>query len=275
MKIRTLGAMALAIPVCLLAVDQNETYQKTFPLSGADRKLIISNIRGDIQVTADNGSDVRVTVREEWSADTAEELARARSEIKNEVIQSGNIVKFSLEGLSRNDCCERRSFDGHVRFRHDYEVKVPRDIHLELRTVNGSEISVNGVRGDFRLRNVNGGISMTAVAGAGSIETVNGTLTASFAANPAKPVEFRTVNGAIDVTFQPGLNADLLVETMHGDAYTDFEVAPMPTQVSIDRSAGGRRFRLDRIRKLRVGAGGLEYRFKTLNGTIKIRKNGN
>ena len=38
---------------------------------------------------------------------------------------------------------------------------------------------------------------------------MNGPVKAAFARNPSKPSEFRSVNGSIDVYFQPSLNADL------------------------------------------------------------------
>ena len=59
-----LGAAALALPVC--AVEHRDTYQRSFPLTAGERKLVVENINGSIRVTADSGNDIRVTVREEF-----------------------------------------------------------------------------------------------------------------------------------------------------------------------------------------------------------------
>jgi hypothetical protein len=93
-----------------------------------------------------------------------------------------------------------------------------------------------------------------------------------FARNPEQPCSFETVNGSVDVTFRPDLNATLKLSTMHGDAYTDFDVQPVATEITADSSGNGKRFRMDGARRLRVGTGGVEHSFRTLNGTIKIRK---
>jgi len=104
------------------------------------------------------------------------------------------------------------------------------------------------------------------------VKTVNGKITGVFNGNPAKGSSFETVNGTIDVAFQPGLNADVRLSSMHGDVFTDFDVQALASPVSVERSENGQRFRLDRNHKVRIGGGGIEHSFKTLNGTIKIRK---
>jgi hypothetical protein len=83
------------------------------------------------------------------------------------------------------------------------------------------------------------------------------------------------VNGEFDTTFQPNLNADVRVSTMNGDVYTDFDVQPVTIPVKGDAAKeGGHRFRIGRDRAIRIGSGGVEHSFKTLNGSIKIRKGG-
>jgi DUF4097 and DUF4098 domain-containing protein YvlB len=267
------GAAALTLPVC--AVEHRDTYQKTFPLSGGERRLVVENINGSVRVTADSGNDVRVTVREEFQADTPEVLARARNDVRVEMNQQGGAVRVWLDGPFR----DRHYWEAHrgdsYRFHHDFEVQVPRDITVSLKTVNGGEVRVAGVHGAWELRNVNGRIEMTDVSGSGSAETVNGTVHATFVANPDKPSRFKTLNGTIDVTFQPNLSADLRLSTMHGDAYTDFEVASVTTAGEVRKSGEGNIYRIsNRGRTLRVGGGGVEHRFDTMNGTIKIRKYG-
>ena len=273
MRIR-LGAVALAVPVCLFAAEYDNTYQKAFPLSGGgERRLIVAVIHGGIRITADSGHDVRVKVHEHWSADTPEDLESARREVILEMKQDGNIVRVELGGPFRDRWREHR--DGpRAKFRHDVEVQVPREIALDLKTVNGGEIIAANTAGDWSLRNVNGGVTMENLSGSGSAETVNGRIKASFAQNPARASLFKTVNGAIDLAFQPGLNADLRLETMHGEAYTDFEVSPVASPVTVEKGSDGHRYRIDRAQRIRIGSGGIEHQIKTLNGSIRIRKYG-
>jgi hypothetical protein len=275
MKTRSLlgAAFALVLPVC--AVEHNDTFQRTFPLQSGERKLIVENINGFVRVTGDSANDVRVTVREHLSADTAELLATARNEVKVEMKQEGNTVRLYLDGPFK----ERRHHRGDsYRFRHDFEVQVPRDIDVILRTVNSREgIEVSNVRGTFEVRNVNGKIDMKEVAGQGSVETVNGPVTVTFVQNPRRPSTFKTLNGTLDVAFQPDLSAEFKLSSMNGDAWTDFDFAPLAAEVVTQKSSGSGGFRYkisDRTKRIRVGAGGLEHSFNTLNGAIKIRKYG-
>jgi hypothetical protein len=243
---------ALAGSVCLLsgAVTFDDQQQKTFPLTGAgERKLIVENIQGHIRVTGDSGNAVRISLKEHWSAGSQQDLDQGRQEVKLTMTQTGNVVKIGLDGPFR----ERRHVPDY-RFRHEYEIQVPKDVAVELKSVNG-EVSATGLSSEVA-----------------HLKTVNGKVTAKFDRNPARASAFETVNGAIDVTLQSGLNAELKLSTLNGGVYTDFEVQALTTPVSMQRSADGHRFRLDRDRKVRVGSGGIEHSFKTVNGTIKIRK---
>ncbi len=39
------------------------------------------------------------------------------------------------------------------------------------------------------------------------------------------PASYHTINGNINVTYQPGLSADLQFKSMHGDFFTNFPQA--------------------------------------------------
>ena len=72
------------------------------------------------------------------------------------------------------------------------------DATLDVCTVNGGTLKVEGTEGRYTLRNVNGDLEMVQVRGAGRASTVNGDLEASFAAPPDAAAEFRTVNGRVE-----------------------------------------------------------------------------
>jgi DUF4097 and DUF4098 domain-containing protein YvlB len=273
MKAILLGALALAIPVCSGAAEHSDSWQRTFPLTGSgERKLSVEAINGNIRVTGDNGQDIRVTVKEEYRADTAEDLATLRSDFKLLITQEGNSVRLYLDPPKDR---ERSRGRRNTHFRHDFEVLVPKDIALSLRTINGKDLSVATVNGPWSLKNINGHVAMKDMGGHGEAETLNGPVTATFVRNPSQPSKFKTLNGTIDVSFQPDLAADLALSTMNGEAYTDFDIAPLTTSAETVKSSEGFKYRVsDRNKKVRVGNGGLEHSFSTLNGAIKIRKYG-
>ena len=51
------------------------------------------------------------------------------------------------------------------------------------------------IRGDFEVRNVNGEVEIHRMGGSGEATTVNGSVVASFTANPKSNSHFETVNG--------------------------------------------------------------------------------
>jgi DUF4097 and DUF4098 domain-containing protein YvlB len=274
MKRWILGAVALTFPVCLQAVEHADTYQRTFQVGGADRKLIVENINGSVVVTADSGSDIRLTVRERYRADSAADLDQLRKDVKVEMEQTGNTVRVYLDGPFRD---RNHNRDRHLRnahFSHEFEVQVPRDIALDLKSINGGEVRAQGTRGEFHLKNINGKVRLLDATGSGAVETINGGVQVTFMTNPSRACEFKSLNGLVDVAFQPDLSADLRMKSMNGNAYTDFDFTGLPNVISVNRSEKPLRIRTDTNRVVRVGAGGVEHRFETLNGNIKITKYG-
>ena len=160
--------------------------------------------------------------------------------------------------------------------RFDFTIRVPRNAALRLCTINGGDVVVNGTRGDFEVSNVNGLIDMRQVAGSGRAHTVNGPVSVSFTANPKQPSSFKTVNGNVDVWFPDGLAADFAMKTFNGGLFTDFETQPLATVVP---AAGERRngkfvYRVNEFTRLRIGKGGPEIAFETLNGNVRARRAG-
>ncbi|MBC7924304.1 MAG: hypothetical protein H7039_01475, partial [Bryobacteraceae bacterium] len=242
MKAVFVGAFASFLPVCLAAAVWDNTQQRTFQVGNSpERRLVIENISGNIKVTGDSGRDIRLTVHEHFSADTDTALTKAREEVRLEMTQEGDLVRVRLDDSFRsrdwgrdrewwkdNDRRDRRE---RFEFRHDYEVKVPRDLNIALKTVNGKDLTVTDVDGEFNLQNVNGSITLSGSSGYGRIRTVNGEVRVAFTRNPVRASSFETLNGTLDVTFRPDLNADLKLSTFNGEVYTDFEVTPMTLPV--------------------------------------------
>src|SRR5581483_4989532 len=90
-----LGISALATFALASEVEQNETIQRTFTLSGpAARKLIVDNISGSIRVTGQSGNDVRMVAHRHVRADSTEKAEEARRDIKIDMSQTANTVQL-------------------------------------------------------------------------------------------------------------------------------------------------------------------------------------
>lgn len=269
MKYALLGLM---LAVGVQAAEEKTTEHKSF---AGVRDLVIDNVTGFIEVTASNGNSVEMDIEKTLSGDSADRLSLAKKEVSLSTTQEGGLVRLMVDGPFRCHCSERSiNFNGNevYKFVYDFKVHVPRDVKLELRTVNKSRISVTGTHGDYLIRNVNGPIEMTDIEGSGSIVTVNGGVTVVYAKNPTGPTSFRTVNGTLDVSFRSGLNADVKMKTMNGGLYTDFDVSASPVAATAAENRNGKFvWSSRRMTGVRIGRGGPELQFETLNGNVMIK----
>lgn len=259
-------AATMWLGVASADVEHREQYQKNF-VARPGTRLIVEGINGAVRVTTHSGRDVRVNVTENWRADTATELADARSRVRLQVIEEPGTIKISVETPS----------DGHrlrgVHFSHSFDVAAPADLLMRLKTVNG-DVHASGLRGEFELRTVNGKVNLVDAEAGGTAHTVNGSVDLSFARNPTTAVGLKTVNGSMTARFQPGLSADFTVKALNGRASTDFEYSP----VAWEGSDHGQQSGMKKIYSARgpsagrIGGGGIKLSFETVNGSIEILK---
>ncbi len=243
-------------------LEDHTTEHKSY--SGV-RELILDNVTGYIEVAATTGGSVEVDVDRTFRARSQDRLALARKEIRLAETQEGGLVRLVVDH-------PRNNWGDVYEFEYNFKVKVPRNTNLDLRTVNKSHILVEGTAGEFQISNVNGGIEMRDVEGSGSVRTVNGPVKVTFARNPNGPVSFKSVNGTLDVSFRRGLNADVKMKTMNGGMYTDFDVSPVALAgAQPERRDGKFLYRSHGMTGVRIGSGGPELSFETLNGEVLIR----
>jgi DUF4097 and DUF4098 domain-containing protein YvlB len=266
-------AIWLALAACVLNAAQEKTSErKTF--SGV-RELAIDNVTGFIEVTASNGNSVEMEIEKTLRGESEDRLALARKEISLKTTQQGGLLRLLVDGPFRCHCSDNSiHFGGHqlYDFSYNFKIRVPRDLKLELRTVNTSHITVEGTTGDYTIGNVNGPIEMKDVAGSGSAQTVNGSVKALYAKNPTGAASFKTVNGSLDISFRPGLNADLQMKTVNGGLSTDFDVSRVPIASGPPESHNGKLVWSSRkMTRGRVGQGGPELRFETVNGDVMVK----
>lgn len=266
--------LALTLATGLLfgqTVEDKSTEHRSY--AGA-KELIIDDVTGSIEVTASTGSSVEVDIEKTLRAWSQDRLTLAKKEISLAERREGGLVQLMVDGPFRCHSCDNSTNfrDNLYEFHYDFKIRAPRDTKLDLRTVNDSHILVSGMSGDFRIRNVNGGIEMRDVEGSGSVSTVNGPVKVTFARNPTGATSFKSVNGTLDVSFRSGLNADVRMKTMNGGLYTDFPVTTLPVAAQQPEDRNGMKvFRRNRMTGVRIGNGGPELSFETLNGEVLIK----
>jgi hypothetical protein len=267
------------LPILAEELSESRTLRRTLTLeSPGPQRLIVDNVWGSIVIRGYDGESIEMVAEETVHAKTAERISQAREEVKLEVLKRDGEIELYVDGPFR---CEERGEEGncwkhwHDRYEviYDFEIKVPRATDLEVRTVNHGDIEISDVRGDFRVHNVNGSIDLAGLAGSGEAITVNGPVVASFVNNPAGDTHFETINGKIDVSFQPGLSADLEMLARWGELWSEYEVSPLPSRPATKKTKGDRTIiEVSRGTRVRVDSGGPTHSFETLNGNIYVRK---
>jgi DUF4097 and DUF4098 domain-containing protein YvlB len=186
--------------------------------------------------------------------------------VKIEVVpHSGGVtvcaVYPSRDESRPNEC---KPGGGHMNTRNndvnvEWELRVPKDVNFEGRTVNGSiEADIDG---RAALSTVNGRIEVTA----GSLTeatTVNGSIQASVKSNvnSAEDIKLSTVNGSVHLNLPEGVNADVSAKTVNGGISSEF------TEIEVRKKWG------PRSAEGRLGHGGRELELATVTGGIRITR---
>jgi len=257
-------------------VKQSDTLERTLTFSGStgERTLVIDNIFGSIKVTSHGGNDVLLVAEKTITARDEDHLADAKDEVRLAIQENSDRIRLYVDGPFRTK--NGINYNGSIGYQvlYNFTLRVPRTVNLDLKTVNDGIITVENVRGNFNIRNVNGEVTLNGMDGSGSAHTVNGEVKVSFTEPPASDCSFRTVNGDLDISFPGDMTADLKCKTFNGDVYTDFETTGLPADPVTRRSKNGiTRIKTSEFTNIRVGDGGPRFTFDTLNGDILIKSN--
>lgn len=238
--------------------QQGAEFRWREPLA-AGRVVEIKGVNGNIDAKPAAGGEVEVVA-----------VKRARrsdpDEVRVEVVRHAEGVTIcavypNVEGQPANTCApgnagrmSTRNNDTSVNF----TVRVPAGVRLTARTVNG-KVEANNLSADVAAKTVNGSINVS-TAGLARAETVNGSITVQMGrADWRDELEFKTVNGAIDLSVPASLSAQVEAKTVNGEISTDFPVTV---------SGGLSRRRLTGT----IGGGGRDLRLETVNGSVHIRR---
>jgi hypothetical protein len=257
-----------------MPLREQETIRKSFNLGGAHKTLNVDNVIGSIEVVGGASDQVQLVVNKTIRAESKESMEAAKKEVTLDITDQPELLRFYVNGPFRckcNDGCEGQHGERGYSVRMDFQLQVPRNIDLTLKTVNGGHVDVRGVSGKFQVHNVNGPIEMRDIAGSGKAVTVNGGVKVAFRENPRENSDFSTINGNVELQFVRGLSADFRFKTMNGGVYSDYAMTMLPARASSPQRRNGKFvFHADRFTGGRVGSGGPEIKAQNLNGDIRV-----
>jgi len=259
-----------------LTESDTEEIQRTFAGGARPMQVVVDNMEGSIEVVGHDADRVELVARRTNQARSPEKLQQAKSEVQLEIEEEPGVVRLFVNGPQRCPDGSIRDLGARhygYRVRIDFTLRVPRHAEIDLRTVNDGEIRVTGVRGGYDVENINGGIEMVDVGGAGRVYALNGEVHVSFERNPDGESSFGSLNGDVEIEFRRDLAAELRLKTFNGEVYSDFEVSASPGDLPERERRDGKNFyRAGRSFGVRVGRGGPRLEFDAFNGDIRIVK---
>ena len=184
-------------------VESTEPFSRAFPV-GKGATLMISNIAGNVQISAGSGERIEVEALKHAWAPKAEQAKQRLSDALIETYATGNRVELRVEHGERRDA---RGIEV------EFNVKVPPDTSVDLRTVSG-DIRVTNVKGEVRVQGVNGNLSLEGTSRLAEAKTVSGGITITNGGADAQ-LSLSTVNG--DLLVQTLNTRALDVNTVNGD----------------------------------------------------------
>lgn len=239
------------------AERQGTEFRWREPLA-AGRTLEIRGVNGNIEAAPAAGGEVEVVAVKGARRSDPEE-------VRVEVVRHAEGVLicavYPNEGGEPNTCApgssrsQVRNNDAYVNFK----VRVPAGVKLNGRTVNGN-VEAENLGADVDMKTVNGNVTVS-TSGLARAATVNGSIKADMGnANWSSGLEFKTVNGSIDLSLPASLSARIEARTLNGEITTDF---PMTVTGSYSRR------RLSGT----IGAGDdRRLILETVNGSVQIRR---
>ena len=252
-------------------------------LEGSSCVLSIDDLAGSIQVVPGSAGRIEFIARERVRARDAAAAERARQEVKLEVTKRPGGLTLYVDGPFRCGWIDgrRRGEDCGGRHRQDYlvvydfEVRVPPRCDLDLSTVIDGDVRVRGIEGTARARAVNGSVHLEQMRGEIDAATVNDDVRVEMAAAPTGSLHLETVNGDAELV-TPQLDADLELETMNGEMWSDFPFVAAPGAAARVEKKGSRNvIRIDDGVVIRIGSPTRDaprHRLETLNGDVLIRR---
>ncbi|HET6303727.1 MAG TPA: DUF4097 family beta strand repeat-containing protein [Myxococcota bacterium] len=257
-----------------------ETLHFRRPSAGMIR---IENANGRTRVIGEERDDVQIDAHKIARAESVEGAEKLVEEIQ--IASSGAGGALGLEVVIPGRWNRR----GRV----DMEVRVPRDLQVEVNSSNG-KIAVCGLRGSVRVRSSNGGVRLDDVVGNAEISASNATVSCTctqgrlVARSSNGKIELSRHRGSVDASTSNGLIhvnlEELSREGVQLATSNGRVVLELPEQVDGDVD-----LRVDNgvIRNQRtlcrctrdtsgqvrgqLGAGGTPIRVRTSNGSISLR----
>jgi DUF4097 and DUF4098 domain-containing protein YvlB len=268
--------LVLNFPSFSSDLKKNETINKSFKFAdtSGEKKLVIDNLNGSISIVGRKISTIELKADKEIRARSQKDFETCQKEVTLKINEQGNMVEIIVDGPFRTEKGDinYRGYDFHgYEVTCNFEVEVPENTILWLKTINDGDIFVKNTDGRYDVKNINGGIEMNDIGGSGKVYALNGNVKVTFTKNPLEDSSYGSLNGEIRLCFTKNLSADFRVKTFNGEIYSDFEFTSLPAKPFIEKTKNKKKvYKSDKTQGFRIGNGGPEIFIDAFNGDAFI-----
>ena len=236
-----LVAGATSLDATIIGVPRAE-FRHLYSLNPTGR-VEVQNLYGDVRITA-------------WDRDEVLVEAFKKGVDPNRLEEAKIVVDSSYDSLSIRTAYG--ASDAEHPASVEYRIMVPRGANLRnVKLINGG-LSISGVAGAIKASSVNGSIKAEGLLGEADLSTVNGRLDADFGRVAATgSISLSSVNGPIKLSIPHGAEATLAANNRSGGIQSEFG--------RVWRESNGHRLRAV------VNRGGARIQVQNVNGGISIR----
>jgi hypothetical protein len=271
---RRLAAMLIAAPLglagCHTDSGPRHVDANAFAWSGTVAPahwVHVRNTTGRINVLAWDSSTVEVQASEHWRGNRAADSVHF---VQRET--DDGVIICTLVGQQNSCTPEHYGSDSGTTIvnpfdflRHsgtasvDYVVHVPAGVKVDVSTIVGG-IGVADVTGEVKARSVNGRVRVATRHGPVTASSVNGSVRVAIDSLAERgDIDLETVNGSVTAQLPPELQANVSLETAHGNVTSDYTVAGTDTSTRNEMHGT-------------IGGGGRTVKLETVNGSVRLRK---
>ena len=204
-----------------------ETFEKTVDLKSGGT-VVLRNTNGAVRVASWGKDQVRIIAEKTVRARSQREAERIMKQVEIIVDTSPDRVEIESD-YPRNRGGAGSFWDlffggSHSQVSIEYELTVPENVQLDLRTTNGS-VTIESVSGEIRARSTNGAVKLSEVHGTIYAKTTNGRIQAEVMSFTERDdIDLNTTNGSIKLYLPESTRADVRASTTNGSISTDFEL---------------------------------------------------
>ena len=240
----------LVLASCVVGRRTEETITRKWPAAGISR-VEIKEVDGSVSIEAGDPNEITLVADVEARGFEPKKNEENHGYFKTTV--SGDTLQI---GREHERVIVRVPFFSRNNVRVNYSLRVPPQVELDLRTVNG-RIATKGTDASAEAVTVNGPIDIeTTGTGEVSAKTVNGRVVARFM-KTFQGARLKTVNGSVEAVLPSSASFSCDLSQVNGDFEASFPL-------SIHSHPGSRRVSGD------VNGGQYSLKIVTVNGDIQV-----